>query len=72
MAVFTSLVKGIIGALGIDVNPEDCGSPKLPVPRPWDGLSYRLDAESGYAYELVPLNPICFRLSRRSLATFAS
>ena len=65
MAAFTSLVKGIIGALGINVdlknNPEDSGGP-----------SFQLDAEGGYAYELVPLNPSCIRLSRRSLATFAS
>jgi hypothetical protein len=80
MAVFTCLVKGIIGALGVNVdleaeptvNPEDCGWHKLPVPRPRDGLSSQLDADGGYAYELVPLNPSCFRLSRRSMATFAS
>jgi hypothetical protein len=72
MAVFARLVKGIIGALGFTVNPEDCGWSKLPVrPRP-DGLSFQLDAEGGYAYELVPLNPSCFRLSRLSSATFAS
>jgi hypothetical protein len=54
------------------VNPEDCGWPKLPVRPGPDELSFQLDAEGGYAYELVPLNPSCFRLSRRSLATFAS
>jgi hypothetical protein len=41
MAVFTCLVKGIFGALGVNVdleaeptvNPEDCGWPKLPARR---------------------------------------
>jgi hypothetical protein len=41
MAVFACLVKGIIGALGVNVdlggqptvNPEDCGWPKLPARR---------------------------------------
>ena len=72
MAVFACLVKGIIGALGFTVNPEDCDWPKLPVPRLRDGLRSQLDAEGGYAYELVPLNPSCFRLSRLSSATLAS
>jgi hypothetical protein len=75
MDVFPYLVKGIIGGWCINVQLE-----AEPI-RPW--ADWKLGASlnppdrpsrvnAGYAYELVPVGPSCFRRSRLSPATLAS